>query len=97
MSHFEAPHFQHVDDLFVPKIDQIYHFIQILLGPILNFERCTPTDFDPECPPPASSLPAISEMTTKPLPEPLLTKISVFKSPMVVKTGLGQLNLPLCK
>ena len=51
-SHFEAPHFQHVDDLFASKFDQIYHFIQILLGPILNFERCTPTDFDPECAPP---------------------------------------------
>ena len=50
-SHFEAPHFQHVDDLFASKFDQIYHFIQILLGLILNFERCTPTDFDPECPP----------------------------------------------
>ena len=50
--HFEAPHFQHVDALFAPQIDQIYHFIQILLGPILNFERRTPTDFDPECPPP---------------------------------------------
>ena len=37
-SHFEVPHFQHVDDLFAPKIDQIYHFIQILLGPILKFE-----------------------------------------------------------
>ena len=44
-SHFETPHFQHVDDLFVPKIDQIYNFIQILLGPILNFEPRTPTDF----------------------------------------------------
>ena len=32
---------------FCPQKDQIYHFIQILLGPILNFERCTPTDFDP--------------------------------------------------
>ena len=32
-SHFEAPHFQHVDDLFASKFDQIYHFIQILLGP----------------------------------------------------------------
>ena len=47
-----APHFRHLDDLFASKFDQIYHFIQILLGPILNFERCTPTDFDPECPPP---------------------------------------------
>ena len=50
-SHFEAPHFQHVDALFAPQIDQIYNFIQILLGPVLNFERRTPTDFDPECPP----------------------------------------------
>ena len=48
-SHFEAPHFQHVDALFAPQIDQIYHFIKILLGPILNFQRRTPTDFDPEC------------------------------------------------
>ena len=46
--HFEKPHFQHVDDLFAPKIDQIYNFIQILLGPILNFEPRTPTDFYPE-------------------------------------------------
>ena len=30
---------------------QIYHFIQILLGPILNFERHTPTDFYLECAP----------------------------------------------
>ena len=50
-SHFETPHFQHVDDLFAPQIDQIYNFIQILLGPILNFEPRTPTDFYPECPP----------------------------------------------
>ena len=49
-THFEAPHFQHVDDLFAPKIDQIYHFIQILLGPVLNLEQRTPPDFDPECP-----------------------------------------------
>ena len=28
-----------------PQIDQIYRFIHILLGPILNFERRTPTDF----------------------------------------------------
>ena len=47
-SHFEAPHFQHVDAIFAPQIDQIYHFIQILLGPVLNFERRIPTDFDPE-------------------------------------------------
>ena len=33
------------------KIDLIFHFIQIVLGPILNFERGTPTDFYPECPP----------------------------------------------
>ena len=44
--HFEALHFQHVDNLFAPKIDQIYHFIRILLDPILNFERRTPTDFE---------------------------------------------------
>ena len=31
---FFAAHFQHVDDLFDPKIDQIYNFIQILLGPV---------------------------------------------------------------
>ena len=46
-SHFEAPHFQHIDAPFAPQIDQIYHFIQILLGPVLNFERRNPTDFDP--------------------------------------------------
>ena len=28
-----------------PKIDQIYHVSQILLGPILNFKQRTPTDF----------------------------------------------------
>ena len=56
MSHFETPHFQHVDDLFAPKIDQIYNFIQILLGPIFNFEPRTPTDFYPECPPPFKSI-----------------------------------------
>ena len=49
--HSENPHFQHVDDLFTPKIDQIYNLIQIFLGPILNFEPRTPTDFYPECPP----------------------------------------------
>ena len=38
-SHFEATHFQHVDALFAPQIDQIYHLIQNLLGPVLNFER----------------------------------------------------------
>ena len=43
-----------IDALFAPppQIDKIYHYIQILLGPVLNFERRTPTDFDPECPPP---------------------------------------------
>ena len=30
-----APHFRHLDDLFAPlKFDHVYHFIQILLGPI---------------------------------------------------------------
>ena len=28
-----------------PKIDQICHFIQILLGPILNSKQRTPTVF----------------------------------------------------
>ena len=37
-SHFEAPHFQHVDDLLPPKNWPYLSFIQILLGPILNFE-----------------------------------------------------------
>ena len=54
-----APHFWHQGDLFAPppqkkkkkkkKNDQIYHFIKILLGPVLNFERRTPTDLYPEC------------------------------------------------
>ena len=54
---FAPPHFRHLDDLFAPQIDQIYNFIQILLGPILNFEPRTPTDFYPECPPPRGFCP----------------------------------------
>ena len=54
-SHFEAPHFQQVDALFAPPpklTKSIILFrscwvIQILLGPVLNFERRNPTDFDP--------------------------------------------------
>ena len=44
--------------LLPPKLSKFhksrYCFIKILLGPILNFKRRTPTDFDPECfvPPP---------------------------------------------
>ena len=48
-----SPHFQHLDthvnDHFCPpNLTKVSHFIQILLGPILNFKRCTPTDFQPE-------------------------------------------------
>ena len=35
-----------------PKFDHVYHFIQILLNAILNFERRTPTDFTWSAPPP---------------------------------------------
>ena len=39
--------------IFLPtQIYQIYHYIQILLGPISNFERRTPTDFYPSASPP---------------------------------------------
>ena len=38
-----APHFQHPKK--EKKNDQIYHFIQILLGPVLNFDWRTPNDF----------------------------------------------------
>ena len=51
-------HFQHLDDFlphkrsfWPPNLTQVYHFYQILLGPIFNFMRWTPTDFYPECPP----------------------------------------------
>ena len=49
---FRNPPFSACRRSFCPNIDQIYNFIQILLGPILNFEPRTPTDFYPECPPP---------------------------------------------
>ena len=45
-----APHFRTWTIFLPPKIYQIYQFIQNLLGPILNFEQRTPTDFYPECP-----------------------------------------------
>ena len=46
-----------MDDFLPPKFDHVYHFIQILLGRILNFERRTPTDFYPDLKmPPASIL-----------------------------------------
>ena len=34
-----------------PNWPNLSFFFQILLGPVLNFELRTPTDFDPECPP----------------------------------------------
>ena len=48
-SHFEPP-----PPIFTPKIDQIYHFIQILLGgaPLLIFTWSAPG----ECPPPPHSI-----------------------------------------
>ena len=52
---FRNPPFSACRRSFCPKIDQIYNFIQILLGPILNFEPRTPTDFYPECPPRGSN------------------------------------------
>ena len=48
----KALHFQHVDGLFAPpKLTKCYHFIQILLGSILNFKRRNPIVFYLECPP----------------------------------------------
>ena len=127
-----APHFRHLDDLFVPQNLTLctilfrsccvpfrsppfsacrwsfcpqnwpnLSFYSDLVGSHFELRAVYPYWFWPGVPPPppppppprASSLPAISEMTTKPLPEPMLTKISVFKSPMVVKTGLGQIRL----
>ena len=45
---FRKPPFSGYWQMFAPQIDQIYPFSQILLGPILNFEWPTPTDFYPE-------------------------------------------------
>ena len=60
----KLPIFSTVDDIFAPQIDQIYHFIQILLGPILNFERRTPADFCPEChPPPPPPPPLVNPLS----------------------------------
>ena len=48
-----------------PKLTKsINHFIQILLGPIFNFERRTPTDFYPECPHPPTPTPPGNNNTT---------------------------------
>ena len=46
------PNFQHLDafrpSFCLPNLTKVYHFIQILLGPILKLKRHTPTDFNPE-------------------------------------------------
>ena len=64
---FRNPPFSACRRSFCPQIDQIYNFIQILLGPILNFEPRTPTDPPPPPPPPRVLMPA-NPKTHRPAP-----------------------------
>ena len=62
-SHFEAPHFQHVDDLLPPKIDQIYHFIQTLFWVPFWTSSGAPLLFlTPRTPPPPRIAPILTWM-----------------------------------
>ena len=74
MRHSFAPNFQHLDgcrrSFCLLNFTKVYHFIQILLGHILNIKWCILADFYPDCPPGSGNGWVLSD--NKPLPEPML-------------------------
>ena len=78
--------------LSLDRIDQIYHFIQILLSPILNFKWRTPTDFYEECPLGLSLAPQHQQLYD---PDPVFNPwvVVAFRTYYIIHAG----NLPHAK